>query len=224
MSELKNIEIGKLEFNNGQIEGLPKNPRKIKAEQLQKLKKSIEDAPEMLEYRRLLVYPIKGQSIVKYVVICGNMRLKAAKAVGYAEMPCFVLPEDTPKEKLREYAIKDNIGFGVDDWELLQSEWDKGELLSWGMELPTRKEKEEEAGELDFAEILNEEHNYVVLYFDNMVDWLQIESILGLKPQVCASTRADGVLKDNMKRIGIGRVVKGREAMEKLRKHYENFR
>lgn len=132
MAETKNIHIKELEVNKGQIEGLPQNPRFIKDERFTALKKSIEDAPEMLALRELIVYPHNG----KFVIIAGNMRFRACKELGYKEIPCKVLPEDTPVEKLREYTIKDNIGFGADDWDIIANEWDINELDGWGMELP----------------------------------------------------------------------------------------
>lgn len=128
--EQKTIKIADLEINRGQIDGLPKNPRTIKDERFKALKKSIEDAPEMLALRELLVYPHNG----KYVVIGGNMRLKACKELGYKELPCKVIDENTPVEKLREYTIKDNIGFGDDDWDCLLAEWNVNELEDWGFE------------------------------------------------------------------------------------------
>lgn len=129
---LKNIKISQLQCNTGQIDGLPKNPRTIKDTRFEALKKSIEDAPEMLNLRELLVFPHND----KFVVIGGNMRLKACKELGFKELPCKVLDENTPVEKLREYAIKDNIGFGDDDWDALGQDWDFAELEGWGMELP----------------------------------------------------------------------------------------
>ena len=132
MGKIQNIKIAQLETNNGQIEGLPKNPRFIKDNRFKQLVKSIEDAPEMLDYRTLLVFPHDK----KYVIIAGNMRYRACKELGYKELPCYVLPEETPAEKLREYAIKDNIGFGADDFDLLMNEWDIDELKDWGYELP----------------------------------------------------------------------------------------
>lgn len=131
----KNIEISLLEPNKGQIKGLPRNPRTIKDKRFKALKKSIEDAPEMLALRELLVFPHNG----KFVVIGGNMRLKACKELGYKELPCKVIDENTPVEKLREYTIKDNIGFGADDWGALFDDWDLSELEDWGMELKNKK-------------------------------------------------------------------------------------
>ena len=133
MENIQDINISKLELNKGQIEGLPKNPRFIRDERYKALVKSIEDAPEMLRLRELLVVE-HGK---KFVVIGGNMRLRACKDLGYKSVPCKVLPADTPTAKLREYAIKDNNGFGEDDWDVLANEWDAAELQEWGMELPT---------------------------------------------------------------------------------------
>jgi len=130
--EQQMIKTSSLEVNKGQIEGLPKNPRFIRDERYKALVKSIEDAPEMLNLRELIVVE-HGK---KYVVIGGNMRLRACKELGYAEVPCKVLPADTPTAKLREYAIKDNNGFGEDDWDVLANEWNAEELQDWGMETP----------------------------------------------------------------------------------------
>lgn len=136
MTKFKTIDlsISKLEANRGQIEGLPKNPRIIRDERFQKLVKSIQDDPEMLSLRELIVYPIEGG---KYVVIAGNMRLKAMQELGYKECPVKVLPEDTPVEKLRAYAIKDNVAYGDTDWDIIQSEWNADELSEWGMDIQT---------------------------------------------------------------------------------------
>lgn len=145
MSENKNIKISDLVLNTGQIEGLPKNPRFIRNERFESLKKSIQDAPEMLDYRRLAVFPFNG----KYVILCGNMRFRACKELGYKEMPCYVLPTETPAKVLREWVVKDNVAFGEIDTELL-TEWDATELKEWGMELPEWNiEDAEEPTDLD---------------------------------------------------------------------------
>lgn len=131
--EIKTIKIKDLATNDGQIEGLPKNPRQIRDHRYEKLKKSIEDAPEMLNLRELLVYPHGG----KFVIIGGNMRYRACKELGYKELPCKVLDAETPVEKLRQYAIKDNENFGEYDWDVVANEWDTAEMEDWGVELPT---------------------------------------------------------------------------------------
>ena len=132
MENIQDIDIKRLELNKGQVEGLPKNPRFIRDERYKALVKSIEDAPEMLKLRELIV--VEHGS--KFVVIGGNMRLRACKELGMETVPCKVLPADTPVAKLREYAIKDNNGFGEDDRDVLANEWDAEELEDWGVELP----------------------------------------------------------------------------------------
>ncbi len=128
----QNIAITKLETNKGQIEGLPKNPRLIKDSKFEKLKKSIEDNPEMLGMREVLVYPYNN----KFVIIGGNMRYTACKELGYKEVPCKVLPAEYSAEQLRAITIKDNVAFGENDWENLANEWDAQELEEWGLEVP----------------------------------------------------------------------------------------
>lgn len=127
------LKISKLEVNKGQIDGLPKNPRTIKDEKFRKLVKSIEENPEMTSLRGILVYPHEG----KYVVIGGNMRLKAMKELGYKEAPCKVIPEDTTVEQLKAYTIKDNSGFGEWDFNMLSKEWDLQLLEDCVIEVPT---------------------------------------------------------------------------------------
>lgn len=123
------VKISQIAPNEGQVEGLPNNPRLIKNREFELLKKSMEESPEMLHLRELIVYP-HGK---KYVVIGGNMRLRAAKALGFKELPCKILPEDTPIEKLREYCIKDNNGFGEYDFDILANEWGDEPLSDWGV-------------------------------------------------------------------------------------------
>lgn len=135
------LKISDLLFNNGQIDGLPKNPRFIKDDKFKKLVKSIEENPEMLELRELLVYPYND----KYVVIGGNMRLRALKELGYKEVPCKVIPETASVEQLKAYTIKDNNGFGEWDFDLLANEWDLSDLENWGVDLPDLEEDEKEA-------------------------------------------------------------------------------
>ena len=131
MNRLK-IGISDVYPNEGQVEGLPANPRLIKKEKVEQLKKSIQDLPEMTEARDLLVYPHNG----KYIVIGGNMRLRAYRELGWEEVPCCILPEDIPVEKLREIVIQDNNPFGETDWNMIANEWDVEDLKDWGVDLP----------------------------------------------------------------------------------------
>ena len=126
------IDISQVHPNEGQIEGLPANPRLIKDGRFKKLMKSIQDLPEMTEARDLLVYPYGGD----YVVIGGNMRLRAYQELGWKEVPCCVLPDNMPVDKLREMVIQDNNPFGETDWNMIANEWDVEELKDWGVDLP----------------------------------------------------------------------------------------
>jgi hypothetical protein len=145
------IQISKLKNNEGQIPDVPKNPRFIKTERFEKLVKSLQDNPEMLSARELLVYQYENQ----FIVIGGNMRLRAAKELGYKELPCKILT-DLTSEQIRAIVIKDNVSFGSDDFESLSNEWDSTELEEWGMEVPnfvnTLEINQMTENELDFTE------------------------------------------------------------------------
>lgn len=136
----QNISIALLDYNKGQLKGLPKNPRFFRDYRFEAMKKSIEESPEMLELRELIVFPYDNG---RYVVVCGNLRLRACKELGYAELPCKVLDAKTKPKKLREYATKDNVSFGETDPDILNNEWDKSELQDWGVEFAPEKETDE---------------------------------------------------------------------------------
>lgn len=132
------INLSCLELNEGQIVGIPKNPRYLKGEEHDKLKKSLKDSPELLQYKPLMVYAIEGG---KFVVICGNMRLRICQelhnegAEGFDALPCFVLNKDVPIAKIKEYAIKDNVQAGNWDWdELANGDWEVEDLQDWGVD------------------------------------------------------------------------------------------
>ena len=125
------LPLAKLEVNKGQIEGVPKNPRFIRDNKYKQLVESISNTPEMMKARPLIVH----QQGEKYVVLAGNMRLRAMRELKWHECPCAITAEGTEAKKLREYAIKDNVAFGEDDMDLLANEWDLEELTEWGMDL-----------------------------------------------------------------------------------------
>lgn len=128
MISIKSISTRLLEPNTGQIDGLPSNPRQWTKDEMDNLKKSISETPELLEARGAIVYPKDG----KYIVLGGNMRLEAVRALGWKEMPCIVLPESLPVGKLKEIVIKDNGSFGEWDMDALANAWDDLPLSEWG--------------------------------------------------------------------------------------------
>jgi len=188
------VKVAKLAEN-------PNNPRLLKADKKNKLEKSIKEFPEMLEARPIVVNK-------DYTILGGNMRYKALVASGVKEADVLVV--DWSEDKQREFIIKDNVGFGEWDWDDLAT-WDQEELIDWGMELPEVNEKGEVIeAEVEFSEYLDEQHNYVVLYFDNRIDWLQAETHFNLKS--VNAKRSNG--KPWSK--GIGRVINGAKYLKKL--------
>ena len=147
----KTIKTSDIELNNGQIDGLPKNPRFIRDNQFESLKQSLRDFPEMLNLRELIVYPYDG----KYIVIAGNMRFRAGKELGMTEFPCKVLSKETTIDRLKEITIKDNNSFGEWDYDQLANEWDSNKLGEWGVEA-VNWYQDENTSESDDTEIIND--------------------------------------------------------------------
>ena len=145
------LPMSAIEINNGQLKGLPKNPRLIKDGKYDKLKESITNYPEMLSWRSLLVYPLDNG---KYIIVGGNMRYRAMKELGHKEAPVFIISKETPIEKIKAYTILDNNGFGEWDWDLLANEWETFELDDWGVDLPAFDEStdDEDGDEGNVAE------------------------------------------------------------------------
>ena len=138
-NEFITISLSKLEPNEGQLEGLPSNPRQITEAKMALLKQNIKQYPEMLKLRSLMVYPMDNG---KYVIIGGNMRYRAMSELGMKDAPCVVIPKQTDVETLKAYTIIDNNGFGKYDWDMLASEWDEYQLEDWGVDLPKQINKE----------------------------------------------------------------------------------
>jgi hypothetical protein len=144
----------------------PKNPRIIKDDKFKKLVKSIQEFPQMLELRPIVV---DGNM----VVLGGNMRLKACIAAGLKEVPIIIADKLTDAQK-DEFIIKDNVGFGEWDWDLLANEWEVKDLFNWGVDIPSAyfdddKEPEFDKDMLDEAldGYINSKVKQITLYFDN---------------------------------------------------------
>ena len=104
----------------------PDNPRTITDAKFQQLVTSVKSFPQMLEVR-----PIAYKS--GYVVLGGNMRLRACKEAGLKQVPAIDLSGLTPEQQ-REFVIKDNVGFGEWDWQAIQADWPEAE--EGGLEVP----------------------------------------------------------------------------------------
>jgi hypothetical protein len=114
-----------------EIKPNPNNPRVIKNDRFDKLVKSIQDFPKMLELRPMVVNEDN-------ILLGGNMRLKALQHLKYTEIPSVWVrkAEDLTEDEQRQFIVKDNVGFGEWDWELLANSWDSEELSEWGLEVP----------------------------------------------------------------------------------------
>lgn len=130
-TQVQMLPMSEVEVNAGQLQGLPANPREIRDEKFEKLKANIQKYPELLEYRSLMVYPMSNG---KHIIIGGNMRYRAMQELGYTEVPCVIIPAETPVEKLGAYTILDNNGFGKWDWDLLANEWEPFDLDCLGLD------------------------------------------------------------------------------------------
>jgi hypothetical protein len=119
----------------------PSNPRIIKDAKFKKLVQSLKDFPEMASVRPIVVNS-------DMVVLGGNMRLKAMIEAGWDKVPVEVV--EWGQEKQMEFIIKDNVGFGSWDWEVLANEWESDQLEEWGLDV-WQPEKE-----IDYS-ILDEE-------------------------------------------------------------------
>lgn len=208
--EVREIPISLLSENTGQIPDVPKNPRKITKEKFDALCDSIRKSPEMKVLDEVHVYPFNG----RYIVISGNHRYKAYKKLGWENILCKVLPEDTPKEKLREYVMKENMHYAENDDALL-NQWNLKELADWRVPVKIKSKKAKEVPEVEFTQVLDETHNYIVLYFDNEVDWLQAQTLFNIKPVRLLSTKR-GEDNINGRKIGTGRVLRGVDVINRL--------
>ena len=112
----------------------PHNPRTITEEKFRKLVKSLKEFPEMLEARPIVVDKDN-------IVLGGNMRLKAAREAGLTEVPIY--RSEWSHDKSSEFIIKDNVGFGEWDWDMLGNEWDVYPLTEWGLDVWTPEEEVE---------------------------------------------------------------------------------
>ena len=123
-----------------QIKPNPNNPRLIKDDKFKKLVKSIQEFPQMLELRPIVIDE-------NNMVLGGNMRLKACIEAGLKDVPVKQATDLTEEQK-KEFIVKDNVGYGEWDWDDLANNWDTEDLKDWGLNIPSFNIDEIE-GEID---------------------------------------------------------------------------
>ena len=160
--------IQKIKIN--EVKENPSNPRTIKENKFKKLVKSIQDFPRMLEIRPIVVDE-------NMIVLGGNMRLKACKAAGLTEVHIIKVDDLTPDQQ-KEFVVKDNLGYGEWDWDvLLSDEWGFELVDSWGIDFPEAKKPKPEA----------KEDNYTIP--DKLVSTIQLGDLIEIGPHrlLCGS-------------------------------------
>ena len=115
---IKKVKIAEVKPN-------PNNPRLIKDDKFRKLVKSIQDFPDMLSVRPIVVNK-------DMVVLGGNMRLKAIKEAGYKDIAVEIV--DWTEDQQKEFIVKDNASFGEWNWDDLANNWDEEQLVEWGVD------------------------------------------------------------------------------------------
>lgn len=132
MSKTKATPIAPVMVPLTKLKANPRNPRVLRDEKFAKLKQSIQDFPDMLNYRAIVAV---SDTDGKLMVLGGNMRFRAMQELGIKEAPV-MLADHWTQEQRDEFVIKDNVGFGEWDWDQLANEWDGEKLAEWGLDAP----------------------------------------------------------------------------------------
>ena len=147
------------------------------------------------------------------VIVAGHTRYKASKKLGLEKVPC-VVADDLTDEQIKAYRLADNKVGESAKWDESLLGAELSEILNIDMEMfdfdLTIDEDEEEEPEIEFTQELGEENNYIVLMFDNTVDWLQAQTLFDLKPVKALDS------KKGFERIGLGRVIDGTMFINKM--------
>jgi hypothetical protein len=156
------------------VKGNTNNPRIIKDDKFRKLVKSIKEFPEMLELRPIVVDE-------NYIVLGGNMRLKACIEAGLKEVNILIADKLTEDQK-QEFIVKDNVGFGEWDWDMIANEWDTELLEDWGLDLPIDDKidllKETEVLHVEKSLQILPKKEYIVIYADeDSEEWEELKTI-----------------------------------------------
>lgn len=147
ISKIEYVPIWKVKNN-------PNNPRLVKDDKFKKLVKSIQEFPEMLDKRPIIVNE-------DMIVLGGNMRLKACNEAGLKEIPIIVA--NWSEEQQRAFIIKDNLGYGEWDWDIIANEWDADELNEWGLDIPNYEGVELDAVDDDYEADVDQIETDIVL-------------------------------------------------------------
>jgi len=166
------MQVNKVKIT--EVKNNPKNPRLIKDDKFKKLVKSIQEFPQMLELRPIVVDE-------NNIVLGGNMRLKACKEAGLKEV-YIVKAEGLTELQKDEFIVKDNVGFGEWDWDMLANEWDAESLNDWGLDVPLETQidnlKEEEVLHIEKSlQILPKQEYIIITAEEGSDEWEELKTI-----------------------------------------------
>lgn len=177
-----------------EIKSNPDNPRKISQQQLDRLKKSITDLPQMLEARPIVIDE-------NNIVLGGNMRLKAITELGFEEVPVVKIT-DLTDEQQKAFVIKDNVNYGDWNWDILQQEnWDLSHIQNWGLDIPKWLNDDDTEPQFDMGNshnglksYINSKVKQITLFLTNEQYEDTIEKLAGLMEYEKLESNTDAVL------------------------------
>lgn len=207
-----NIEI--IYKNIKDLKPYKKNAKKHPKEQVERICNSIEEFG-FFEHRAVAIDSNNN-------VVEGHGRILAAKKVGLKEVPTICL-DDMTEEQIKAWRLIENkTAESTYDEQMINKEIE--ELMKSDIDMEAFgfstdslfDDVEEIEGEVPFTEILNEENNYIVLKFNNKVDWLNAMGVFGIEKTKAYPTKKDGNKKSFGMRAGVGRVLDGQKALERV--------
>lgn len=202
--------------NIRELKPYKKNAKKHPKEQVERIANSIKEFG-FFEHRAVAID--KNDCVVE-----GHGRILAAKKAGLKEVPTICL-DDLTEEQIKAWRLIENktAESGYDETlineeinELLKSDINM-EVFGFSIDA-LEDETIEVEPDVPFTEILNEENNYIVLKFNNKVDWINAMGLLGVERVRKMSTKKKGEkqTKEWKERYGVGRVLDGVKALERM--------
>lgn len=210
----KDIELNIVYRNIKELKPYKKNAKKHPKEQVERIANSIKQFG-FFEHRAVAID--KNDCVVE-----GHGRILAAKKAGLTQVPTICL-DDMTEEQIKAWRLIENktaessydeAMINKEIEELLKSDIDM-EAFGFSMDVLEDETLEVEP-DIPFTEILNEENNYIVLKFNNKVDWLNAMGLFGIEKAKAYPTRKEGNKKSFGMRAGVGRVLDGQKALERM--------
>lgn len=210
----KDIELNIVYRNIKELKPYKKNAKKHPKEQVERISNSIKEFG-FFEHRAVAID--KNDCVVE-----GHGRILAAKKAGLTQVPTICL-DDMTEEQIKAWRLIENktaessydeAMINKEIEELLKSDID---MEAFGFSIDVLEDETLEVEpDVPFTEILNEENNYIVLKFNNKVDWLNAMGMFGIEKAKAYPTRKEGNKKSFGMRAGVGRVLDGQKALERM--------